>query len=275
MVLFQLKKFNVFIKLGGSCITNKQVGGSLIAERVRTAAFQIARAIDAAAGRGEELSLILAHGAGSYGHIPATEYNAVHGVDPVRGWEGFYRIRESMARMNIEFVRYCEEAGLHPVTVQPSAVATAGDGRILSFDTTALELYLRHGQVPLIHGDIVPDEKRGFTIASTEALLETLAGTIRFDRIILAGDTDGVLDKSGGTIPEIRQGGLAEIDGALGGAEGPDVTGGMRAKVERLAGMAAASADSEIRLLSFLDRPEKLFEAILGDGGGGTLVRGD
>ena len=271
----QLKKVSVFVKLGGSCITDKRVRKSLIAERVRTAAAQVVRAVADAPGSGQELSLILAHGAGSYGHILAMEFDAVNGADPEKGWEGFYRIRESMTRMNLEFVRYCEEVGLHPITVQPSATTTARDGRVSGFDATALNLYLRHGQVPLIHGDIIPDEIRGFTIASTEAILEILTRDIRFDRIVMAGDTDGVLDKTGVTIPEICTDSLKELESALGGAGGPDVTGGMKGKVQRLAGLGEVSGRTEIRLISYIDRPENLYEAILGRGGGGTLIRGE
>ena len=267
-----MRAINVFVKLGGSCITDKKVEESLNGARVAAAARALRRALDLAARRGLRMRLVLGHGAGSYGHILAKKYAAVEGVHPKHGWEGLYKIRDSMTRMNLLFVRHCNVGGLFPVTVSPFAVAEATDGSVRRVDTRALAALLERGQVPLVHGDVVRDAKRGFTIASTEALLEALSRRLRFDRIVMVSDTDGVLDREGSTIPRINSRALAGLFGVLRGSDSPDVTGGMRRKVEMLAALVRKKRAGTARIIRLGSRGENLYKAVLGTGGGGTLL---
>ncbi|MFA5137995.1 MAG: isopentenyl phosphate kinase [Elusimicrobiota bacterium] len=267
-------KINVFVKLGGSFITDKKAADSLKVQRVVSAARMIRKALDDSPGAGEELSLVLGHGAGSYGHILAKEYGAVSGVHPKAGWEGFHKIRDSMADMNLRFVRGCHKGGLFPVTVQPSAVALAKKGAVARMDLKNITEFMRLGQIPLIHGDIVPDSEQGFTIASTEALLAALVEHIHFDRIVMVSDTDGVLDAGGGTIERIDRRNIESVGSFLGGSGSPDVTGGMRGKVEGLFSLVSSGKAGEARILRCVEEPERLCRAILGQGGGGTLIAG-
>ncbi|MEE8425094.1 MAG: hypothetical protein V3S11_04665, partial [Elusimicrobiota bacterium] len=115
------EKITVFVKMGGSFITNKSVADSLDGERIAAAARMLKEAIDKSEKAGRKISLVLGHGAGSYGHMDAVRYNAVEGVHSKHGWEGLYRIRDSMTLMNLHFVRHCREGGLNPVTVSPFA----------------------------------------------------------------------------------------------------------------------------------------------------------
>lgn len=267
-----MRRVRVFVKLGGSFVTDKRVPGSLAGARVTAAARALRQAVDAARRRGERLSLVLGHGAGSYGHIHAVRYGAVHGVHPRHGWEGLYKIRESMARMNLEFLRRCNEGGLYPVTVSPFAAAAAADGRLTRLDAHAVSSLLDAGQIPLLHGDVVLDSKRGFTIASTEALLAALCRRFRFDRIVMVSDTDGVLDGAGATVPILSRRDLKRLDAVLGGSGSPDVTGGMRRKVAELFYILGSGRAREARILRGGDSG-RLRKAILGLGGGGTLVK--
>jgi isopentenyl phosphate kinase len=123
----------------------------------------------------------------------------------------------------------------------------------------------------LLHGDIIPDSKRGFTIASTEALLEALSRRIRFDRIVMVSDTDGVLGRGGATLPRINGGNIKKLFGMIGGSGSPDVTGGMRKKVEKLSALVRGGRAGSARILRCSANGRNLYEAILGTGGGGTL----
>ncbi|MBI5243860.1 MAG: hypothetical protein HY922_09310 [Elusimicrobia bacterium] len=268
-----MNPISVFVKLGGSCITDKAVPDSLKGARIAAAARMMRKALDHAARRGRPIRLVLGHGAGAYGHILAQRYAAVAGVHPKRGWEGLYKIRESMTRMNLLFVRHCNKGGLFPVTVSPFAVAEAADGAVRRLDIHNIEALLEQGQVPLLHGDIIPDTRRGFTIASTEALLEALSRRIRFDRIVMASDTDGVLGCDGATVPRIFRGNIRSLSESLAGSSSPDVTGGMREKVERLFALLSGGRAGEARILRLSGRAENLYRAILGMGGGGTLLK--
>ncbi|MBI5240725.1 MAG: hypothetical protein HY926_09650, partial [Elusimicrobia bacterium] len=160
-----MRHASVFVKLGGSFITDKRVRGSLDGARIAAAARAIRRALDAAARRGERIHLVLGHGAGSYGHILAKRYAAGDGIHPRHGWEGHYRIRESRTEMNALYIRHCNRGGLFPVTVSPFAVAEAQDGVVRRLDICNIAALLERGQIPVVHGDVILDAVRGFTIA--------------------------------------------------------------------------------------------------------------
>lgn len=267
-----MKPVNVFVKLGGSFITDKRVRGSLDGARIASAARAIRRALDAAARRGRPIRLVLGHGAGSYGHILAKKYAAVDGIHPRHGWEGLYKIRESMTGMNALFLRHCNRGGLFPVTVSPFAVAEAQDGVVRRLDTGSVRSLLERGRVPVLHGDVILDSKRGFTIASTEALMKAISRRVRFDRVVMVSDTDGVYGRDGRTIPVIGRGDIQTLFGAIQGSQAPDVTGGMRKKVEMLRSLLKSGRAGSARILRCSPDGKNLRDAVLGTGGGGTLL---
>ena len=85
----------MFFKIGGSYLTDKQNKKRLFEDRIQ----KIAQAIRLA--RAEcEFELVLAHGAGSFGHIIAKQLNAQQGAHPEHGWKAYYQIRQDMVDMN-------------------------------------------------------------------------------------------------------------------------------------------------------------------------------
>src|SRR5208283_754257 len=129
---------------------------------------------------------------------------------------------------------HCRRGGLFPLTVSPFAVAEGRAGKLCRLHTAAIRRLLRNGQIPLLHGDIILDSRQGFGIASTEELLAHLAKEIRFDRIVMLTDVDGVYDADGVTIPLLTPQNIGRYLGSLSGSRGPDVTGGMSDKVKNL-----------------------------------------
>ncbi|MBI5623762.1 MAG: hypothetical protein HY924_08295 [Elusimicrobia bacterium] len=268
------RSVKLFVKLGGSFITDKSAPETMHPRNVVLAAQAVRAALEEARTQGKRISLVLSHGAGSFGHIHAKRFEAVKGVHAQYGWEAFYRIRDSMARMSLLFIRSCNEGGLFPVALQPSAIAAADDGNLSRFDVRPVKSLLGFGQIPVIHGDIVPDERRGFTIASTESLLKAMAQELRFDRIIMVSDTDGVLDNDGSTIPWIDPRAISQVLSFLRGSKSPDVTGGMRKKVECLYDLVSSGKAGSARIIGGIGDLSNLKAAILGTGGGGTIVGG-
>lgn len=98
--------------------------------------------------------------------------------------------------------------------------------------------------IPVLHGDVVFDAKQGFCIFSAEKVLSVLARKFfrRYDRVrvIFCGDTDGVYDANGTTVPVITPRLFKNIREAIGPAATADVTGGMLHKIE--ASIALASS---------------------------------
>jgi isopentenyl phosphate kinase len=264
----------VFVKFGGSFISPKRNKREvLLGSRIENAAREIRRALNYAAKHGIQLSLMIGHGAGRFGHAPAKHYQARKGYDKHFGWEPLPVIREAMLRMNLRFIEHCRRGGLFPLTVSPFAIAEGRAGKLSRMDTTAIRQLLKNGQIPLIHGDIILDSRQGFGIASTEELLARLAAEIRFDRVVMLTDVDGVHDADGATIPLITPKNIGRYLGSLGGSRGPDVTGGMADKVNNLLRLVESGRVKEARIMTSAPRSRDLFDAILGTGHAGTVMR--
>lgn len=264
----------VFIKFGGSFISPKRSKREvLLGSRIEAAAREIRRAMDYAAKRDMRLSLVIGHGAGRFGHAPAKHYQARQGYSERFGWEPLPVIREAMMRMNLRFIEHCRRGGLLPLTVSPFAVAGCAGGKLCRLDTLAIRQLLECGQIPLIHGDIILDTKQGFGIASTEEQLAKLCEQIRFDRIVMLTDVDGVHDVNGATIPLITPRNIGRHLSTLGGSRGPDVTGGMADKVKSLLRLVEPGRVKEARIMTVGPRSRDVLEAVLGISNAGTSIR--
>ncbi|MBD3288947.1 hypothetical protein GF337_09105 [candidate division KSB1 bacterium] len=263
-----LSNKRIFIKIGGSFITDKSRTDSFKQERVRT----IARAIRGLRSLAEP-DIVLAHGAGAYGHIKAKFYNAQQGIHPEYGWRGFYEIRREMTQMNLEFVKICLEEGLNAVTVQPSAIITAAGGNVISVNAAVISRLLDLGQIPVLHGDIVVDDEQGFTIASTEDILTALVEKMHLSSVVMISDVPGVLDESGEVIPEINPENYETVMRHLGGAKAADVTGGMRDKVKQLYQLIRSGKIKSANIISSNDDPEFMIEVLTHRRLSGTVIR--
>ena len=91
----------------------------------------------------------------------------------------------------------------------------------------------------------------------------------QIERMIHCGQTDGVYDADGKTIPEINSSNFESYKSSLGGSGGVDVTGGMMHKVEETLNLASKGIPGLI-----IDGIEKgrLSEAISGKEVLGTKV---
>ncbi len=252
----------VFVKLGGSLITDKTKPYTARPEVIARAASEIHRARNKAG-----LALLVGHGGGSFPHVSAAKYRIHKGASDARGWEGFARVQADAARLNRMVVSALLEAGEPAISVQPSAACLARDRRLERWDGQALEQCLARGLVPVPYGDVCFDEARGCCILSTEEIFRFLAPRLRPARIIMAGKTDGVLDEEGNTVPELTPADLGRMKSALSASDGvADVTGGMVHKVERALETGVATL-----IINGL-RPGELEKALLGRPVAGTLV---
>jgi len=77
-----------FLKLGGSLITEKDRPHTARLQVIRRLASEIARA------RRDDpaLRLVLGHGSGSFGHVPAQKYGTRGGVRTPEEWGGFVQV---------------------------------------------------------------------------------------------------------------------------------------------------------------------------------------
>jgi isopentenyl phosphate kinase len=176
------------LKLGGSLITDKARPHTPRREVIARLAEEIAASFQAQPG----LRLLLGHGSGSFGHIPAHQYNTRQGVHTPQEWQGFIEVWREAGALNHLVISALETADLPALAFPPSAMLTARDGQVAAWDLAPIQAALQAGLLPVIYGDVVFDTVRGGTIFSTEELFSHLAPSLRPQRILLAGLEAGV-----------------------------------------------------------------------------------
>ena len=95
----------VFLKLGGSLITNK-AGIQKPRRRLMRRLFgEIRAGMDA----NPDLQILLGHGSGSFGHVPASKFGTLQGVHTPEEWQGFSEVWQAAHALNhivMERTRY-------------------------------------------------------------------------------------------------------------------------------------------------------------------------
>lgn len=238
----------VFLKLGGSLITDKTREEIVRPDVLARLAIEINNALKAKT----ELALLIGHGSGSFGHVAAAIHGTREGVHTRSEWLGFAEVSSAAARLNERVKEALTHAGVPAVTFQPSASAICEDGQLVELSISQIQIALEKGLVPLVYGDVAIDSVRGGTIISTEEIFIYAAKELEPKFILLAGETEGVLDATGVVMPVIRKSEIREIRQALGGSRGTDVTGGMVSKVEGMLELAMTQPSLQIRIFSGL-----------------------
>jgi len=243
----------IFLKLGGSLITDKTKVEHAHTRRLQRLAREIKSALDAR----PDLQLVLGHGSGSFGHVAAKKHGTRDGVNDRSGWLGYAEVAAAAARLNQIVTDIFVAEGVPVVSLPPSASARCEDGALTYLDTFAVRTLLENQLVPLVHGDVALDNVRGATIVSTEDVFIYLAREFQPTHILLVGEVAGVFenaDMTGAIIPAITPSNVAQYEAALGGSHGTDVTGGMLAKVQQMLNVVQLYPTIEARIFSGVPR---------------------
>ncbi len=258
----------VFIKIGGSLITNKQIEKSFHVERTRHIAGEIAgirRALP-------DLQLLIGHGSGSFGHFAANRHGTIDGVHTPEQWRGFAEVATVASELNYLVAKEFHEAGIPVWRLQPSTSALCNDGQLIEMSVRPIHRALEQGLVPLVYGDVALDQERGGTIISTEQIMAYLVQHIALDLILLLGEVAGVLDQDGVVIPLITPANIEQYASTLGGSGGIDVTGGMSSKVSDMLSLVEQHTQTTIRIMDGR-QPELLTKTIVNNVQSGTAIR--
>ena len=265
----------VFVKLGGSVITDKTQPETIRPRMIS----RLAGDVKGAMALRPDLQLVLGHGSGSFGHVTARRYGTRQGVSSEVQWRGFAEVAAMAAKLNRMVVDAFWTAGVPVWSLQPSASARCRDGELVSLETAPVEQALERGLVPLLYGDVALDEVLGGTIISTEEIFAFLARRLYPRKLVLVGEVDGVYDRdplrdpTAELIPEISADNWSAVRARLGGSHGPDVTGGMLAKVEEMVALVRALPGLTVQIIS--GEREGALLAALGDPNrpaGGTVI---
>lgn len=241
----------IFLKLGGSLITEKDKPSTARPAVITRAAAEIAAARSANPG----LPLLLGHGSGSFGHFPAKVYSIREGVRVPEQWIGFVEVWRQAAALNHLVMDALLAAGLPAISFSPSAGALAQDGQVASWELQPILAAVAAGLVPVVYGDVAFDLARGGTVLSTEDLFLHLVAVLKPTRILMAGDEQGVLADYGTNpqlIEEITPANYADVAAGIQGPAAPDVTGGMAGKVESMLEIVRQLPNCDVTIFSGL-----------------------
>jgi len=261
-----------FLKLGGSLITDKtrpQTPREDILERLAT---EIAGSLS----NRPEMRLLLGHGSGSFGHVPAQDFGTRVGVSTNDEWTGFVEVWKQAAALNQLVMEALSQANILSIVFAPSASISANDGSVERWNIHPISDALQSGLLPVVFGDVVFDSTRGGTILSTEDLFSYLARQLKPSRIILAGLERGVwadYPKCEQLVEQITPKTFPIFKSALHGFQGADVTGGMLGKVEVSVNLVQDIPDLEIAIISGLE--SGAIENALNGQIDGTIIRND
>lgn len=238
----------IFLKLGGSLITDKNREGTARPERIRQVALEVRAALNQEPG----LRLLIGHGSGSFGHFAGRRHGTREGVRGPDAWRGFTQVSAAAARLNRLVTDILLESGLPVISLQPSASASCHDGAIEDIAWHPIRTALDHHLIPLVYGDVAFDSNRGGTIISTEEIFAALTPLLRPDHILLVGQVAGVLGPDRKPIERLSHDHIREVSVLLGGSHGVDVTGGMSSKVTAMLRLVGSYPNLDARIISGL-----------------------
>lgn len=244
------------LKIGGSILTDKNRELAARPEEIARIATEIAACPE---------DLVLVHGAGSFGHIPARRYGLSHEFNR----EGLRATHLSVASLCEMMVQALGRAGVECLPVHPLSSLVLRDGRIESFFLDPVKQMIRDGIMPVLHGDVAMDATRGAAIVSGDQLVAYLAGKLQADAVAVGSNVDGVL-VCGQPLPKMGRDDLIKFEGFIGASAGVDVTGGMRGKIAELLDLADRGTES---VIFNAGREGNIVRALKGERVGTRIVR--
>ena len=157
----------VFLKLGGSLITDKTKPYTPLLDVMDDLANQIAATLQLQ----PNLRLVIGHGAGSFGHVAASEYKTRDGYprpSPLlhrerdttedHYWKGFAEVWYQASDLNRYVMKPLHKVKVPAIALPPSANVIASDGNVSIWETTAISMALAAGLVPVIYDDLPTEE---------------------------------------------------------------------------------------------------------------------
>ncbi len=252
----------VFIKLGGSLITDKEKAYTLRRNNIQNVAKSLSNIIR----EKKDTLFIIGNGAGSYGHYAAT-------IHDYHKPFGFAFLQRKVKELNAIIVEELLRNGIPSISLSFSAISTAKSGKLQTIYLDSLKGFLESGVTPALYGDVVYDSKKNSTIFSTEnifsVLCEKLGRSYKISKMIHLTTVDGFLDENKKVIPHITQRNFSSIKKNLYKTKGFDVTGGMVHKIEESLKLAKKGIETHIVNGSI----DNVLESIVLNGeGSGTLV---
>ncbi len=201
------------LKIGGSVITDKSE------DAFEVALYNKIDEICSAIAENPK-NLILVHGAGSFGHPHVKKFGI---SDPL----GVSKVHLSCVKLSRIFCERLIEFGVSAAPISPLTFFRVNNENIEG-NVGIIEKMVDSGLIPVFHGDVVLNEK--FSVLSGDDIAIYLAKKFNAEALGFATDVDGVLLK-GKLLDRLDEETFRKINWD---SVGVDVTGGMKAKVEKV-----------------------------------------
>lgn len=246
---------DLVIKLGGAAITDKSTNETLRVEDLRQGAALIRLCHDA----GQRVAVV--HGAGSFGHFQAKKYCLNDGLKEEGNYQGFCETRNSVCKLNRHVVDCLTEQGLPAVSCPAFPAWQTCDGAVTQWPKEAISSVVTAGLLPVFHGDVVLDTKRGFCVLSGDTIIQILCPDFRVKRVVFLTDVSGVYNRPPTEedaellrVVRLKEGKVC-ADVKL-SASTHDVTGGMSKKISSAHQIVVSSSGQTRVFVSKIGSPD-------------------
>ncbi|MDR3290561.1 MAG: isopentenyl phosphate kinase family protein [Methanobrevibacter sp.] len=265
----------IILKLGGSILTKKDsLKPEINFKNLNRIVIEITDFL-----KGYDLKnngLIIIHGAGSFGHPYAKKYEI---GKPFLDSEypkkriGFSITHNSVNEFSGVISKCFIENNVPVISIPPSSIIKTSDKRVSYFNLDLIKDYVSQGFLTILYGDVVLDDKLKMAVISGDQILSYLAKNLKFEKIILATDVDGVFNKNpklydDAELVEVLKS-LEELD-SFDSTTNIDVTGGMLGKIQELIELAELGVES---MIINAQTPNLIKNALKGIEVKGTLIK--
>jgi isopentenyl phosphate kinase len=230
----------ILVKLGGSVITDKTTYRTFREGSVRRLAREMSTTDE---------QKIVVHGAGSYGHIYAKDYDLQSGLNEKRQIEGVAKVMHDVRELDNLVIGAFNDEGMWSAAVPPGSSVIMKGGILSRMDIWPFERYLKIGITPVTFGDVALDNEKGVSICSGDQLMVRLAKRFRPRKVIFCADVDGLFtadpncDSTATLIENVDQNTLSTIPRT---ERCVDVTGSIYAKIEYMLQIAKYAGECKI-----------------------------
>jgi isopentenyl phosphate kinase len=250
------------LKIGGSVLTDKSRPSTPRPDQIRRIAAEIKA--------GMRSELVLVHGAGSFGHHQAKEFDLKSGLND-KSIRGIMPTHNAVRELNDMIVAALYANGVYAAPVHPLSACVLKDGRIEHLCTDVIDRMLAAGIVPVLHGDVVMDTVKGIDVLSGDQLVACLAKALGAKKVGIGTNVDGVHAKDFKIIRAITPSNLDQVKESLSGSGGVDVTGGMYGKIMELMELTGSGVTS---CVFNAEKPGNTAGFLKGEKIEGTLIGG-
>jgi isopentenyl phosphate kinase len=255
------------IKLGGSVITDKTKKSFYKNDIVDNLSKEIKKA---------NKKCIIVHGAGSFGHILAKKYNLNQGFKNKEQLKGFSETMHMVQVLNTNVIKSLNQNGINAISIIPHNILKLNNHEIDFINLEIFQDFLKNDFIPVTYGDVVLDEKHGFSICSGDLLILELSKYFKPKKVIFVLDEDGIytsnpkINKDAKLLNCIYREDIKKLSTLLDNHD--DVTQGMEGKINIIDKISKMGIDT---ILLNGNKYERLYGALVGKKIIGTIVKGD